>query len=358
MSDLVPPLAEARPAPRLRMRPPSLAVALTTGMYLVDYALGGKVTPTPDAQAAAQAMSPELAETSRGMRAVFAHGTYLRDFVIRELPDDHPGQHDYPPLRAWLARLDDDRIRAMVAEGSLAVLGHGKAPEQRPTEPDVVETVRAWGLSDPEERAAELSDPSFVREQMLAFLDAVWELWLARVWPEELPVLRTAFATAPAPAAGAGGVQWMTHVTGMRPDPQYAEVIERSSAVALLPCPGLGHSLSMVVDGVETVVLYSPQNPIPQGRSGIAVGRLAQLAPTMQALGDRTRLAIVLYLADHGPVSMQALSDAVQVHQSTVSRQVATLRKAGLVDVDEQRRIVARLDTVRRTCHTLLEAIE
>src|SRR5262245_34756926 len=104
MSDVVPVLAVATPAPEVRVVPPTLPVALTTAMVLVDYALAGKATPTPDAQAAAQAMPAALAEDSHGMRAVFAHGTYLRDFLVRELPSDHPGQTDYPALRGWLAR--------------------------------------------------------------------------------------------------------------------------------------------------------------------------------------------------------------------------------------------------------------
>jgi DNA-binding transcriptional ArsR family regulator len=356
----VPVLAEATPAPTVRVAQPALPVALTTAMVLVDYALAGKATPTPGAQAAAEAMPAELADTSHPMRAVFAHGTYLRDFLVSELPPDHAGQRDYPPLRTWLARLSDERIQAMVAAGSLAVLGYGKPRAEWPTVPDVVEVVRVWGVADPEEWAAELADPAFVREQMLAFLDAVWELWLSRTWREELPALQSA-AAVPAPS-GVGGVQAVTQVTGLRPDPQYAAAIERAGSLVLMPCPGLGRSLSMLMTETETWVLYSPQgvsaSAAPDGRSGIAVGRLALLAPTMQALGDRTRLAIVLYLVDHGPVSMQALSDAVRVHQSTVSRQVATLRKAGLVEVDEQRRIVARPDAIRRTCHTLLEAIE
>ncbi|GAB3432397.1 hypothetical protein GCM10027569_81090 [Flindersiella endophytica] len=358
----MPVLAEATPAPEVRVVPPALPVALTTAMVLVDYALGGKATPTPDAQAAAQAMPASVAEDSRGIRAVLAHGTYLRDFLLRELPVDHPGQSDYPALRGWLARLSDSRIEAMVAEGSLAVLGYGKSPADRPTVPDVVETVRVWGVAEPEERAAELGDAAFVREQMLGFLDAVWDLWLARVWPLELPALRAAAAQAVVPV-GVTGVQAVTQVTALRPDPLYASALDQAGALVLMPCPGLGRSMSLFGTEAEAWLLYSPQGSAvdagaSEGRPGIAVGRLAQLAPTMQALGDRTRLAIVLYLADQGPVSMQALSDAVRVHQSTVSRQVAALRKAGLVSVDDQRRIVARLDTVRRTCHTLLEAIE
>jgi DNA-binding transcriptional ArsR family regulator len=106
-------------------------------------------------------------------------------------------------------------------------------------------------------------------------------------------------------------------------------------------------------------ILYTPADQPDAGeRVGISVQRLGSLAPTLHALGDRTRLAIVLHLLERGHLTMQQLTDVLEVHQSTISRQVATLRKAGVVELDEQRRIVVRRDALRRTCHTLLEALE
>jgi DNA-binding transcriptional ArsR family regulator len=78
----------------------------------------------------------------------------------------------------------------------------------------------------------------------------------------------------------------------------------------------------------------------------------------LHGLGDRTRLAIVLHLLDQGPQSMPELADALRVHQSTVSRQVTALRRAQVVDVDEQRRVVVDRTTLRRVGHTLLETLE
>jgi DNA-binding transcriptional ArsR family regulator len=134
-----------------------------------------------------------------------------------------------------------------------------------------------------------------------------------------------------------------------------------------MPCPGLGRSLSLCEDGDRIVILYTPMPTddhaanARSGRSGIALFRFAPLAPTMQALGDRTRLAIVLHLLEHGPLSMQQLIDALKVHQSTISRQVAALRRAGLVEQVEdgdQRRIHVNRDPLREACRTLQEALE
>lgn len=78
----------------------------------------------------------------------------------------------------------------------------------------------------------------------------------------------------------------------------------------------------------------------------------------MTALGDKTRLAIVLHLLDRGPLSMQQLTDALEVHQSTISRQVTVLRRSGLVEVGPDRRVTVSRDAIRGTAETLLATLE
>lgn len=256
---------------------------------------------------------------------------------------DHPGHTDWPSLRDWLAGLGDDDVRELVG----MALGRHAVP-----------VLEAWRVPDAKRRAGELLDSTGVRDTLLALLDAVWRGWLGNVWPEQLPALRAAAQAAPAPPVGAGGAQWVTLVTGLRPDAGYAEAADRATRVTVMPCPGLGRSLSLfTLDGDDAWVLYSPQ-VAPVERPGIAVQRLGELAPVLHALGDRTRLAIVLHLLEHDRLTMPQLTQAVGVHQSTVWRQVAALRAAGLVELDDQRRIVADRVALRRTCRTMLEALE
>ena len=133
----------------------------------------------------------------------------------------------------------------------------------------------------------------------------------------------------------------------------------------VIPSPGLGRSLSLFTDQT-TWVLFSPhQQPLSKSvsvggaaRAGISVGRLAALAPAMHALGDRTRLAIALHLLENGPLTMQQLADALEVHQSTISRQVTALRRAGVVTLQDDRRVAVDRDTIRETCQTLLAALD
>jgi DNA-binding transcriptional ArsR family regulator len=361
----IPSLAEATEPPELRVAPPSLVVALTTAMVLVDYALGRNATPTAEPQAAAEAFPPDLVTASHPVRAALAHGTSLREYLLARLPDNHPGHADWPALRGWLAGLGEDDVHDLVAEGVASVLAYQRPSGTTPTAGQVatdltryaVPVLEGWRVPDPERRVRELLDAAAVRAALLALLDAVWREWLGQIWPEQLPALRAAADAAPEPPAGAGGAQWVALVTGLRPDPAYAEAADRAARVTVMPCPGLGRSLSLFTMDGGAWVLYSPQ-AAPVERTGIAVQRLAELAPALHALGDRTRLGIVLHLLEHDRLTMPQLTRAVGVHQSTVSRQVAALRAAGLVELDQQRRIVADRAALRRTCRTLLEALE
>ncbi|HEY8473324.1 MAG TPA: helix-turn-helix transcriptional regulator [Natronosporangium sp.] len=358
-------LAEATEQPELRVRPPSLVVALTTGMVLVDYALGGSATPTAEPRAVAERLPAELVTESHPVRAALAHGTSLRAYLVTRVPTDHPGHTDWPALRSYLAGLSDAEIHELIAIGIADVLAYQKPPGTTPTAAEIRTAVRrhgvpvleAWQVPEPERRVAELLDAGGFRATLLALLDAVWQHWLGEAWSAQLPALRAAAAAAPAPPPGASGTQWITMVTGLRPDPAYAEFADRAPSVTVMPCPGLGRSLSLYTQRGHAWVLYTPR-PAPVERTGIAVQRLGALAPALHALGDRTRLAIVLHLLEHDRLTMPQLIEALGVHQSTISRQVAALRSAGLVELDEQRRLSAHRDALRRAARTLLEALE
>jgi DNA-binding transcriptional ArsR family regulator len=364
----IPALADAAEVPELRVAPPNLVVAVTTGMVLVDYALGESATPTADPHVVAQALPPDLVAASHPVRAALAHGTSLREFLLARLPGDHPGHTDWPPLREWLAALKKSQVHELLAYGVASVLAYQKPPGTTPTAERVgasaeamcrhaLPVLEAWRVPEPERRVGELLDAGRIRATLLALLDAVWEEWLGQVWAEQLPALRAAADAAPAPPAGAGGAQWVTLVTGLRPDPSYAEAADSAASVTVMPCPGLGRSLSLFTMDQDAWVLYSPQAAAAE-RAGIAVQRLGELAPSLHALGDRTRLAIVLHLLEHDRSTMPQLTHALDVHQSTISRQMAALRGAGLVELDQQRRFVANREALRRTCRTLLEALD
>lgn len=87
---------------------------------------------------------------------------------------------------------------------------------------------------------------------------------------------------------------------------------------------------------------------------------LEVLGQAVVALGDPTGLAILRLLAERGELSAQQVVEALGVHQSTVSRHVAQLERAGLVQARRDggtKRYTIERRRVRELCQSLIEAI-
>jgi DNA-binding transcriptional ArsR family regulator len=371
MTDL-PAFAPAAPAPTLRVSTPTLALALPTAMLLVDYALRDKPTPTPGPRAVAGMLPDDLIKASEPVRAVLGNGAALRPYLAAALPAGHPGHREWSALRAWLN--DEADPRAMLATGADENLAYGERAGYPVSDQERTLVARSetadtagrlalrveaalwgWRLPDPGARARWLLTSDHLRQTLVTLLDFVWDGWFGEAWEDALPALDAAAASPPPAPRGGGGAQWVSAVTGLRPHVAYARAADEATVVNCLPCPELAHSLAVFPMAGELWVAYTPE-PDRQA-TGLSVGTLAKLGAAMEALGDRNRLALLLELAAHGAQPMQRLAALLEVHQSTVSRQVATLRKAGLVWLDDDRRVAIDVETVRDTCDTLKDAL-
>ena len=82
--------------------------------------------------------------------------------------------------------------------------------------------------------------------------------------------------------------------------------------------------------------------------------RPAQAAPIFAALGDETRLALVARLGQSGPLSIARLTEGSKVTRQAVTKHLAVLAEAGLVQSARQGREsiwefrTAPLDVARR----------
>jgi DNA-binding transcriptional ArsR family regulator len=89
------------------------------------------------------------------------------------------------------------------------------------------------------------------------------------------------------------------------------------------------------------------------------LGRLGRVGSQVSALGDPTRLSVLLTLAT-GTRTAQQLSDELGIHLSTVSRQVGQLERAGLLLVSRHgnvRHYEVDRAAVRTLCRTLEQAL-
>lgn len=365
--------AETVPRPVLATRALSLAVAVPTAMVLVDYALQGLGTPTAGVQDYAAAMPGRLVAGSHPVRAVLAHGTVLRDLLYSQIPDGHPAHREWRALRQWLLERGDEWVEALVEYGldclaaydepggagvrdpALATAPRGSLAGRRQ---EAVAALKGWGVAGPQRRAAEVLDAAGVREVLVALLDHIWDGWLADALAC-LPQVPAQASPAPDLEAALSTSQWVAWTTGLRPGPGYAARLDAASRVSVMACPGLGQSLSLFEAGGEMVTLYSPQPAsLGPGQDAPALTELGTFGQVMRALGDPTRLAIVLRLLGQGPMTMSELTESLDVHQSTISRQVAALRKAQLLADDDQRRLTVRRDLIRQAAGQLRSAAD
>lgn len=76
--------------------------------------------------------------------------------------------------------------------------------------------------------------------------------------------------------------------------------------------------------------------------------RLKAAAPVFAALGDETRLGVVLHLAEAGPQSISKLTEGTEVTRQAVTKHLLALEEAGLVkSAREGRERIWKLETRR-----------
>lgn len=395
---------EAYPPPRWSVRL-SLPAALSTALVMVDYALHGSATPTDWPRAVAERIPTHVAEEWRLLRPIVAHGTVWRDYVLLQLPPEHPAHADWHALRAWVAERSDDDVRALVVEGVLSGLrfyrdhmqplpvveeylaaAGGRAPRREQLAADdalragVAALAASW--SAPVEAIVSLAaDAARLRRALLAMLDAVWEYGFGREWEENWPRLRRAVGaaarrieeTAGRRGDGAGSgvpmspglAELMLAVTGRQLSSQVLDRLGRAGHIVFFPCLALDQYVSVEETAYgwpeeerprEWRIFFEPlpeaagrsPRPAPAGvvgepdvgvqldsGAGYGAWRLdeATAARSLEALGDRMRLALVRCLHESGEMFTGELAERLGVHPSTASRQLAQLEAAGLVRV-------------------------
>jgi DNA-binding transcriptional ArsR family regulator len=66
--------------------------------------------------------------------------------------------------------------------------------------------------------------------------------------------------------------------------------------------------------------------------------RTADAAPVFAALGDETRLRLLIRLCREGPLSISRLSEGARITRQAVTKHLSTLAQSGLVQVSAQGR--------------------
>lgn len=375
--------ASVRPVADLAVVPAGLPIAAPTALLLVDYAARLKPTPTPWPRTAAARLPDRLLVEAAPLRAVLGHGDGLRCWLTGRIEPGDAAWTDWEAFRAELVGLPPAGVTELIEAGVHNNLRYADADGARPAEPvrllleaadgmggedrlplRVQAVLTDWGVDDAAALARRVTDPAWFQDTLLRLLDGIWAAGFDEVWTRRPAAFTAVAAAAHPPVPGTSPEGWIGSVTGLRVDERWRWLLDRARRVVVAPCPLLGRHMSVYDAGDATAyVLWEPSGeraPASPPDDAVDVGSLARLAPLATALGDATRLSILLAIARGDRPTAAQLATDLELHPSTVSRQVTLLERVGLVTVTRDgaaRRHELARDVVRRLCRTLEHAL-
>lgn len=346
----------------------SLPANLTTAMVLVDYALHQHATPTPWSYQFARGLTEEEVTRFRRLQALLAHGTNLRDFLLMRLDPAHAAHSEWEALRRWLEELPPSDMTELAIRGVLSGLEFYRTQMQPDAtvesllnqlgtrEPDasllmapehrtvgLQALLASWGEKDPWPAIRLAEDPVALKEALLESLTSIWRSGFEATWEAGKKRLEQAASSVSRSDSPQTTEAAVVQVTGLQPPAATLSDLRGAKQIWFFPCLHLGQHLSVSRgdygwrpsrpgDDIFHIFYEPPSGavsaePVPTAEAM----DLAALGPTLEALGDGTRLAILKLL--HGQSEMFALqiAESLKVHPSTVSRQLALLEQMKLV---------------------------
>lgn len=345
----------------------SLALNLFSSAILVDYAAHGSDTPTPWPKRVAASLSGTEAEALDIIRGILAHGWVLRDYAIRTLPPDHPAHLNWDSLKGWLENLSDDEIIDLTIAGIqsglsfydayldemaqveffLQKLGTGMPEKETLADPEnrrnaLLALLHSWQAGEPEDTADKLMTPHVFRKNILIYTTVLWEKGLKEAWHiHEKGHHEAVRYVSQLTAIPLSVDDFIMRVTGLKPEEKAFDVLHEARHITFVPCVHLGQFLSVFKIEKNCYVLFDPE--IQQQKTAhsaynlmphhLPEGTEENMAALLEAIGDKTRLKILLKLKKQPGLHTIQLAEALNIHQSTVSRHCQLLQKNGVITV-------------------------
>jgi DNA-binding transcriptional ArsR family regulator len=273
---------------------------------------------------------------------------YPEEPVMRFRPLD-PDRADagFADLLAFMQAIPDAEYVAMVAHALERVHGDLEMRWRPPEAADDWKQALAPALTTArlDDVTALLADPAALKVRTMAMYEGVWETVFRDARESVEPCLREA-ARRGAAFVERGFAEAYAALTGQR----LPEVLERPSPaitrIAFCPSAHLGGFVSYIAYEPDLIV-YFPAEPLidrcqaqersPNGAPPSARSiTTPELLEAVRALADPTRLRMIDLLLE-GELYAQEIVGRLGVAQSAVSRHLAQLERAGLVDVEARR---------------------
>ena len=284
-----------------------------------------------------------------GARSLLLHGTVFRDEVAAALAAGARLPMTVEEIRPWVVRKGSAFFDRLLTGAALRGIQHYG---QHGTANPLVEAVRVrWPRPLPTADAL-LDQPDLAREiimtqtivwaaaapaalplvhdaaQLAAVLADALELALGLMPPATgLPVL----PGAPGPALGR-----LEQFTGRSAPPDFSARLSQVRQLILIPARGLGSQVLPWQHDATLVLWAEPCAAAPEPAAAPRAPAAEVTSPEtrsalLRLLSDPTASAVLDQLAIEGPLPAHRLAARLDVHPSTMSRQLKRLADAGLV---------------------------
>ncbi|MCA9833829.1 MAG: helix-turn-helix transcriptional regulator [Thermomicrobiales bacterium] len=361
----------------------SLYTEVSNHLMMVDYASVNAPTPTPWAWEVWSQFDEYARELLCDLRCVLIHGLALQEFWLGR----QEAGTSWGDLENAIASTSSDDLRQFVADSVVSGINYYRdempplqrvddllpPDSERMTSRDLLRddsllrsTLQAdlvsWNV--PDDRLDHVLDlvltPDTFRYSLLQLLRALWRCGSEQAWTESEAIYRPWLAQA---RIAIRNHQWanardaVETITGRKPAEAEAKRVDLDAAhdVVLIPCSHLGSSQRITTVGSRHIVMFEPSRSAVIG-TATDQPVLSEAVNLLRAITDGPAFSLVQSLALGDEKYALQLADDAQIHQSTVSRHLAMLERAGAVEVrPEGKAKYYRLDTDRiRTALTVI----
>ena len=208
-----------------------------------------------------------------------------------------------------------------------------------------------------------LQEPAATLEAMVAHLRAMWDLFLADEWERARPLVEDAVAAFQSLDWGSRPVvEALTEIVARESLPAHWEdTLLKKERLILIPSTHIAPYLLVIDKDVTWArIMFGARVPAGAQLQSPALTR-SELLTRLAVLADDTRLRILKLLADGQERRSQAIMEALEISQSTASRQLRELVASGYLSAQRQDgAMVYRLkpDRVGDTLGSLLNFLE
>jgi DNA-binding transcriptional ArsR family regulator len=243
----------------------------------------------------------------------------VRDEVFGNLSKHHKAKKPLEKMPGQATLLSDFDAFAQFVQG---FYGHSKMPKTK--------LKRIYDL---------LNDPGKLHKTMYGHLSGMWENFYQEEWEQRKTVLEKCVnAFKQLPLAGLSTQEVVKKVIGRDLlSTNYEDEFNNIEKIIFIPSPHIGPYALKFIQGTTFQLVFGAR--LPEGVIG-SFDDLSRsdLLTKLSALVDDTRLRIVELLTQHGELSAQALMDALDQSQSSVSRHLIQLHSTGFLEIRREAR--------------------